>query len=123
MTATSSSSVIAPAFEALAQAVASAARSGPGAAAARLRLYLVLARQQDLLDEELFPALLESMAGSDAVCIRDMRLRCSAMAAELRAQLARRPGGDDADLLASRSAEYLAYLADEVFPMAERLLP
>ncbi|SEB17404.1 hypothetical protein [Variovorax sp. YR216] len=96
-----------------------------------------LAAHDEWLSTQLFPALYESMAGSDAVCIRDMesgmRENHRSLAAQWRA-LAPLLGSDalpstDAQALLP-SIEPLAALCthladferDELFPMAERLL-
>lgn len=105
-----------PAVDTLRDALGDAARTRPGAAA-RLRAALVAC--QAFLDEELFPALRESVAGSDAVCIRDMQLRATGLYYACATSL---PDTQDPELLLARSAQYLAYLADEPLAMAERLL-
>ncbi|TEA78005.1 hemerythrin domain-containing protein [Allopusillimonas ginsengisoli] len=87
-------------------------------------------------EEDLFPALLESMAGSDAVCIRELT---SALSAEhrllesawrtLRASLQRIAAGKPALLpdaavitFTSTYARHMRIEEDEVLPMAARLL-
>ena len=87
-------------------------------------------------ENDLFPALLEAMAGSDAVCIRDLTARLAAEHreleaawAQLRMVLAEIAAGltsrlDDEQLLAFTGL-YEAHLAleeGELLPMAERLL-
>lgn len=87
-------------------------------------------------EEDLFPALLESVGGSDAVCIRDMiqRLdrehrRLEAAWAHLRQILLRIAAGESA-ALPQRDVDafvnpYLAHIQledDELLPMANRLL-
>ncbi|MDM0115996.1 hypothetical protein QTI66_27860 [Variovorax sp. J22R133] len=120
-------------FEALVKAVGLAARTcrkevDPYLRASALRrLSVALDASQAELDAELFPALFESMAGSDAVCIRDMQRRMSGMHRELALQLVRidaqaQGQAQDTELLLSRCAQYLAYQLDELFPLAERLL-
>lgn len=87
-------------------------------------------------EEDLFPAMLESMGGSDAVCIRDMT---RALAAEhrhletawraLRKVLVQIEAGGPASLAAATVASFTDAYArhmqieeDEVLPMADRLL-
>ncbi|GAA0229342.1 hemerythrin domain-containing protein [Castellaniella daejeonensis] len=84
----------------------------------------------DILEQRLFPALIESMAGSDAVCLKGM----TAGLARDRADLDRRwrqavlPAlGDNpaGSALAAWASDYLAWLAradEELLPMAARLL-
>lgn len=89
-------------------------------------------------DEEvdLFPALLDSVAGSDPVCIKDLieRLchdhrRLEAGWRKLRTPLAEIAAGrnallpqQDVDTFVSRYAEHLRCEEDELLPMAHRLL-
>ena len=87
-------------------------------------------------EEDLFPALLESMAGSDAVCLRDLTSEMArqhraleAMWQRLRKPLAALAGGQSAAL---EGAEVQAFAAlhrsqiereeTELLPMAARLL-
>src|SRR5690606_39968754 len=84
----------------------------------------------DTLEQRLFPALIESMAGSDAVCLKGMTVGL----ARDRANLDRRwrqavlPAlGDNpaGPALAAWASDYLAWLAradEELLPMAARLL-
>jgi hemerythrin-like domain-containing protein len=99
--------------------------------------YFELAAPQHHADEEqdLFPALLESMAGSDPVCLRELTTALTAehralealwrrLRAELQALI------DDGRALAAAPVDafvagYLAHVRredDELFPMAARLL-
>lgn len=89
-------------------------------------------------DEEvdLFPALIESMAGSDAVCLREMvaalvddhralERQWQALRAVLERIAAGTPAelrGDDVDAFAARYASHIAREEDELLPMAARLL-
>ena len=88
-------------------------------------------------EQDLFPALIESMAGSDAVCLRGMTEGLSDMLRaldrrwrhQLRAPLLRIAKGESAELpsadLQAFSEEYAAYAErcdTELLPMAERLL-
>lgn len=112
-------------------------RAAQEAATAVLR-YFDTAAVHHHADEEqdLFPALLEAMAGSDAVCIRDLT---HTLAAEhrlledhwrrLRAALAAVAAGDAAPLTAAMVQDFVALYAGhiareeaELLPMAERLL-
>ncbi len=106
--------------------------------AAAIRRYFGTAAVHHHADEEqdLFPALLESMAGSDAVCIRQLteRLRAEhrhleAMWAKVDAALQAVEGGNAGvlDPAAARefSAAYAAHMAveqTELLPMAAHLL-
>lgn len=121
------------AIEALARAVADA---GPafqarmdavGAESALRRLADALDANQAALDAELFPAMAESVAGSDPVCIRAMQRHLSDLHSELSGHvlgIGRQPGAGARlqALLLAGCAQYLAYQREEVFPMAERLL-
>lgn len=87
-------------------------------------------------EEDLFPALLESMAGSDAVCLRELTQALTAEHRELEARwhrlreaLERVARGEDAQLSAAdvdafvdRYAVHLEREERELLPMAERLL-
>lgn len=88
-------------------------------------------------EQHLFPALIESMAGSDAVCLRGMTEGLSDMLHaldrrwrhQLRPPLLRIAKGESAELppadLQAFSEEYVAYTEccdTELLPMAERLL-
>ncbi|MEJ8812426.1 hemerythrin domain-containing protein [Variovorax ureilyticus] len=96
-----------------------------------------LAAHDEWLSTQLFPALYESMAGSDAVCIRDMEsglrsdhrslaaqwhalapLLCSDALPSTHAQTLL-PRIEALTALCARLAEFER---DELFPMAERLL-
>ena len=107
-------------------------------AAARVLRYFDTAGQQHHTDEEenLFPALIESMAGSDAVCLRALIDRLMADHRELdahwqrvRVALLHVVAGDDA-ALPSADVEALVGLYEqhieleerELLPMAARLL-
>jgi hemerythrin-like domain-containing protein len=108
------------------------------AAAANVVRYFDTAAVQHHADEEvdLFPALLESMAGSDAVCIREITEHLSsehraleAAWQRLRGPLRQIAGGQAAVLDAAQVesftrayAEHLALEEAELLPMAARLL-
>lgn len=111
-----------------------AARS---AAAAIMRYFDTSALQHHADEEEdLFPALLESMAGSDAVCIRALtdglcaeHRKLEAGWRRLRQTLARVAQGEPATLPADTVASFTQLYAshikredDELLPMAARLL-
>jgi len=94
-----------------------------------------LAAHGEWLSTALFPALYESMAGSDAVCIREMesslREDRRSIAAQWRALeplLRDDPPADARALLpriesmAALCARHAAFERDELLPMAERLL-
>ncbi|MDB5803901.1 MAG: hypothetical protein JWN73_1223 [Betaproteobacteria bacterium] len=107
-------------------------------AAANVLRYFDTAALQHHADEEenLFPALIESMAGSDAVCIHEMTERLSrehrrleGAWRRLRAPLARIADGagaalsvEEVEAFATLYAEHLALEDDELLPMAARLL-
>lgn len=107
-------------------------------AAANAMRYFDTAAVQHHADEErdLLPALLEAMAGSDAVCIRGMAERLSAEHrrmeaswARLREPLARIAAGAARKLPAAQVdafidayAAHLAYEEAELLPLAARLL-
>ncbi|CAM5792742.1 hemerythrin domain-containing protein [Castellaniella caeni] len=87
--------------------------------------------QHHLLDDVLFPAFIESMAGSDAVCLKGMTQGLSAQGARLqhrwhgtiRAQLmAAAPMRDTIVAWAEDYVDYLQRADEELLPMAERLL-
>jgi len=108
------------------------------AAAANVVRYFDTAALQHHADEEvdLFPALLESMAGSDAVCIRDLTERLSAEHRlledawrKLRGPLTKIATGEAATIapvqlqaFADLYAAHLALEETELLPMAARLL-
>lgn len=107
-------------------------------AAANVMRYFDTAGRNHHADEEcdLFPALLESMAGSDAVCLRDITTALTREHRELdgvwrtlRAQLQSLAQGDASALDAAtvddfvnRHARHIAREEDELLPMARRLL-
>ncbi len=108
------------------------------AAAARVMLYFDTSGAQHHADEEedLFPALLEAMAGSDAVCIRELTEALSAEHRELetcwrrvRAALVQIAAGnpvplpqEDVEALAGLYERHIAREESELLPMAARLL-
>ena len=87
-------------------------------------------------ERDLFPALLESMAGSDAVCLREMIAGLTADHRDLeaawlraRAVLVQVAAGEPApraaqaiDALVTRYERHMAREDDELMPMAARLL-
>jgi len=87
-------------------------------------------------EEDLFPALLESMAGSDAVCLRDLTdaLKADHRALDadwqrVRAALERIAAGtsahlssDDVEALIGRYERHIEREEKELLPMAARLL-
>ncbi|NYT36516.1 hemerythrin domain-containing protein [Allopusillimonas soli] len=87
-------------------------------------------------EKDLFPALLEAMAGSDAVCIRqltqglqDDHRQLEAAWRRIRQQLLQIEAGvqvplseSDIDAFIEAYARHMRIEEDEVFPMAERLL-
>jgi hemerythrin-like domain-containing protein len=107
-------------------------------AAASVLRYFDTAAQQHHADEEenLFPALLESMAGSDAVCLREMTAGLTAEHRKLEAQwrrlrvaLEQIAAGTPALLPAHDVQAYVGLYKqhlqredDELLPMAARLL-
>ena len=107
-------------------------------AAANVMRYFDTAGRNHHEDEEcdLFPALLESMAGSDAVCLRDITTALTRDHREIdrawrtvREQLQGVTRGDASALdaaavddLISRHARHIAREEDELLPMARRLL-
>lgn len=108
------------------------------AAATRIIRYFDTSALHHHADEEddLFPALIESMAGSDAICLRDMidglTADYRALAAcwrHLRAILERIAAGervpllfDDVEALAVRYERHIEREEKELLPMAARLL-
>ena len=107
------------------------------AAASAIRYFETAARHHHADEEDnLFPALIESMAGSDAVCLRELTRGLSAEHRELEARwrrarqvLERVVAGEDASLAAA-DVEALVGLYErhiereeqELLPMAARLL-
>ncbi len=107
-------------------------------AAAAVMRYFDTAAKHHHADEEvdLFPALIEAMAGSDAVCIRELTDALTAEHRELEARwrylrgtLARMAGGEgvelqsaDVESLASLYERHIAREEAELLPMAARLL-
>ena len=107
-------------------------------AATKVMPYFDTAARHHHADEEddLFPALIESMAGSDAICLREMidGLKADHRALEacwrhLRGILERIGAGeqvalvaDDVEALAVRYARHIEYEEKELLPMAGRLL-
>lgn len=107
-------------------------------AAANVMRYFDVSAGQHHADEEqdLFPALIESMAGSDAVCLREMigGLKADHRALEaawrrLRRVLERIAAGDavplaaaDVEALAGLYERHIEREASELLPMAARLL-
>lgn len=79
-------------------------------------LQATLALHRADLEDDLFPALLDAMAGSDAVCIRAMRERSLA---QLDA-LAR--GSAEGEALGALCHAIVDFETRELLPMAERLL-
>lgn len=121
------------AFEVLAHAVAGARRAfrAPVDAADAGPVLRCLAdaleANQAMLDTKLFPAMFESVAGSDAVCIRAMQAGLASLHRELTGyvlSIGMQPAGSSRlrELLLSGCAQYMACQLDEVFPMAERML-
>lgn len=112
--------------------------SAQSAAQDLLHYFDITARASQTDEEQgLFPALIESMAGSDAVCLRGMTEGLSDMLHaldrrwryQLRAPLLRIAEGESAELppaeLQAFCNEYAAYTErcdTELLPMAERLL-
>ena len=108
------------------------------AAAAAVMRYFDLAARQHHEDEErdLFPALLESMAGSDPVCLRELTAQLTAEHRELeaawrrmRAVLERVEAGaaaalsaEDVEAFAAVYARHIEREEQELLPMAARLL-
>jgi hemerythrin-like domain-containing protein len=87
-------------------------------------------------EEDLFPALLESMAGSDAVCLRELTdaltaehraldadwRRVRAALAQIAAGTSAHLGSDDVEALVGRYERHIAREEQELLPMAARLL-
>ena len=107
------------------------------AAGAVMRYFDTAARHHHEDEEQdLFPALLEAMAGSDAVCIRELTLALvqqhrllEARWAALRQQLEAIAEGETVTLQAREVADFVAGYRDhihqedtELLPMAQRLL-
>lgn len=108
------------------------------AAATRIIHYFDTSALHHHADEEddLFPALIESMAGSDAICLRDMidgltadHRALAACWRHLRAILERIAAGervpllfDDVEALAVRYERHIEREEKELLPMAARLL-
>ena len=107
-------------------------------AAGRVKRYFDMAAMDHHADEEvdLFPALLESMAGSDAVCLREMIAALSAEHHELewrwqrlRVVLQKVAAGsstvldtDDVEAFADLYERHIAREQADLLPMAQRLL-
>jgi hemerythrin-like domain-containing protein len=107
-------------------------------AASNIARYFETAAMQHHADEEqdLFPALIESMAGSDAVCIRELtqglsadHRRLEAMWRDLKPVLAQVAAGEPAtldqaqvELFTGLYERHLRREEDELLPMAQRLL-
>ena len=108
------------------------------AAAANVIRYFDSSAQHHHDDEEedLFPALLESMAGSDAVCLRDLTdalkaehraldadwRRVRASLAQIAAGTSTHLASDDVEALVGRYERHIAREEQELLPMAARLL-
>jgi hemerythrin-like domain-containing protein len=112
-------------------------RAAREAATAVLRYFDVSARHHHEDEErDLFPALIEAMAGSDAVCLRELTAALTAEHRELearwrtlRAVLALVAAGhtvrlaqDDVSGFAQRYERHIAREESELLPMAARLL-
>ena len=107
-------------------------------AAANVIRYFDSSTKQHHADEEkdLFPALLESMAGSDAVCLRELTealtaehraldadwRRIRASLAQVAAGTSAHLGSDDVEALVGRYERHIAREEQELLPMAARLL-
>ncbi|RTZ47793.1 hemerythrin domain-containing protein [Candidimonas sp. SYP-B2681] len=107
-------------------------------AAAQIMRYFDTAAIQHHADEEqdLFPALIESMAGSDAICIRELtngliadHRRLEAMWTQLRGTLVELARGNPASLPADTLEAFVSLYErhmkieeEELIPMAQRLL-
>lgn len=107
------------------------------AATAVMRYFDTAARHHHEDEErDLFPALVESMAGSDAVCLREMTAALTAEHRELEARWARLRaalaqvatgqaaplGQDDVGGFTNLYAQHIAREEAELMPMAQRLL-
>ena len=114
-----------------------AARPAQPAATAVMRYFDTSARHHhDDEERDLFPALIESMAGSDAVCLRALTAALTAEHRELEARwtalrtvLAQVADGqaaplaqDDVSGFTSLYAQHIAREEAELLPMAQRLL-
>lgn len=112
-------------------------RQAQEAAAAVMRYFDTSARHHHADEEvDLFPALLESMAGSDAVCLRELTASLTAEHRELEARwralrrtLEQVSGGHAAPLAEDEVlaftglyARHIAHEESELLPMARRLL-
>ena len=87
-------------------------------------------------EKDLFPALLESMAGSDPVCLRELTealtaehraldadwRRVRASLTQIAAGTSAHLGSDDVEALVSRYERHIAREEQELLPMAARLL-
>ena len=87
-------------------------------------------------EKDLFPALLESMAGSDPVCLRELTealtaehraldadwRRVRASLTQIAAGTSAHLGPDDVEALVSRYERHIAREEQELLPMAARLL-
>ena len=107
-------------------------------AAANVMRYFDTSAKQHHADEEedLFPALIESMAGSDAVCLRELteRLKADHRALEIAWQRVRgvlervargesvRLESDDVEALVGQYERHIEREERELLPMAARLL-
>ena len=107
-------------------------------AAANVLRYFDSAAKHHHDDEEkdLFPALIESMAGSDAVCLRDLTdalsadhraldaawQRVRASLASIAAGTSASLPGDDVEALVNRYQQHIEREEKELLPMAARLL-
>jgi hemerythrin-like domain-containing protein len=112
-------------------------RPAQEAAAAVMRYFDTSARHHhDDEERDLFPALIESMAGSDAVCLRELTVALTAEHRELEARwqtlrvvLAQVAAGktvplaqDDVSGFAQVYERHIAREESELLPMAQRLL-
>lgn len=93
---------------ALLQALCAAAQRPPV-------LHATVALLRADLDADIFPGLLDAMAGSDAVCIREMRDRLLAMLDALAPQR-------DGQALRVQCRAIVDFETRELLPMADRLL-
>ena len=107
-------------------------------AAANVMRYFDSSAKHHHEDEEadLFPALLESMAGSDAVCLRELTealkadhraldadwQRVRAALAEIATGASARLSSDDVEALIGRYERHIEREEEELLPMAARLL-
>lgn len=112
-------------------------QSAREAASAVMRYFDTAARHHhDDEERDLFPALIESMAGSDAVCVRELtgtltveHRELEARWQALRAVLTQVAAGqavllaqEDVDRFAQRYEQHIAREESELLPMAQRLL-